>query len=57
MCYAKVERQQKFFRERFGLIYVDFDDDERPRIPKASAEYYANVIKTRCILEDGSCVE
>lgn len=44
-------------RERFGLIYVDFEDEDRTRTKKASADYYKNVIKTRCILEDGNCVE
>ena len=32
------------YAERFGLHYVDFDDPERPRIPKASALYYTKII-------------
>ena len=30
--------------ERFGLTYVDFEDPNRPRIPKDSAKFYAQVI-------------
>ncbi len=30
----------RFFREKFGLHYVDFNDPERPRTPKASAAFY-----------------
>ncbi|KAI7815491.1 glycoside hydrolase [Rhyzopertha dominica] len=40
---------------RFGIYHVDFDDDNRNRTAKASADYYKNVIATRCILEDGKC--
>ena len=32
------------YAERFGLHYVDFNDRERPRIPKASAMYYKKII-------------
>lgn len=32
------------YSERFGLHYVDFNDPERPRIPKASALYYKKII-------------
>lgn len=45
------------FRERFGLIHVNFKDDDRTRTPKASAEFYKKVIETRCLLEDVSCID
>lgn len=44
------------FRERFGLVRVDFDNDNRTRTKKVSATYYSQVIATRCILETGECV-
>ena len=31
------------FEEKFGLHYVDFDDPDKPRIPKASAKWYKQV--------------
>ncbi|CAJ1078803.1 lactase-phlorizin hydrolase-like [Xyrichtys novacula] len=33
------------YRERFGLHYVNFDDTNRPRTPKQSAYFYAQVIR------------
>ena len=30
--------------ERFGMHYIDFDDPERQRTPKASAIYYTQII-------------
>ena len=33
------------YTERFGIHHVDFNDPERKRTPKASASYYAKVIK------------
>ena len=30
---------------KFGMHQVDFSNPDRPRIPKASAAYYASVIK------------
>jgi len=33
------------YYERFGMHYIDFNDPERPRIPKDSARYYASLIK------------
>ncbi|XP_030643198.1 lactase-phlorizin hydrolase-like [Chanos chanos] len=33
------------YSERFGLHYVDFEDPNRPRTPKKSAYYYAQVIE------------
>lgn len=32
------------YTEKFGLHYVNFSDPERPRTPKASAEFYRHVI-------------
>ena len=37
------------FTKRFGLVYVDYFNDNK-RIPKASAEYYRNVISENRIL-------
>ena len=33
------------YAERFGLHYVDFNDPNRPRTPKASAQYLTNIIR------------
>ena len=33
------------YTERFGLYSVDFRDPERPRQPKLSADYYAQIIQ------------
>ena len=33
------------YTERFGIHHVDFNDPERKRTPKASASYYAKIIK------------
>ncbi|XP_077982368.1 cytosolic beta-glucosidase-like [Glandiceps talaboti] len=33
------------YTERFGIHYVDFDDDERPRTQKESAKLYAQIIE------------
>jgi beta-glucosidase len=33
------------YTERFGLHHVDFKDPQRRRTPKASAKYYAKVVK------------
>lgn len=32
------------YKKRYGLVYVDFDDKERKRIPKKSYYWYKNVI-------------
>jgi beta-glucosidase len=32
------------YSKRFGIVYVDFDTQER--IPKESAKFYSEVIKT-----------
>jgi len=33
------------YTERFGLHRVDFDDPTRPRTPKASAKFYAELVR------------
>ncbi|KAK9721942.1 Glycosyl hydrolase family 1 [Popillia japonica] len=37
------------YTQRFGLYYVDFTDDDRPRTPKMSSRVYSNIISTRAI--------
>ncbi|KAM3955838.1 myrosinase 1-like [Aphomia sociella] len=37
------------FVPKFGLYQVDFDDPKRPRSPRKSAYYYAEVIKRRSL--------
>ena len=32
------------YTERFGLYRVNFDDDRRPRVPKASSIWYRDLI-------------
>ncbi|XP_068624938.1 myrosinase 1-like [Battus philenor] len=34
---------------KFGLYEVDFDDHERTRTPRASAQYYSNIIRTNTL--------
>lgn len=36
-----------FYRERFGLVHVDFNDPNRKRTPKTSAKFYREVTKHR----------
>ncbi|XP_070575695.1 cytosolic beta-glucosidase-like [Ptychodera flava] len=33
------------YKSRFGLYYVDFDDPNRPRTPKASVEIFAEIVR------------
>uniref|UniRef100_V5GVG8 beta-glucosidase n=1 Tax=Anoplophora glabripennis TaxID=217634 RepID=V5GVG8_ANOGL len=40
------------FNAKLGIYYVNMSDPERPRVPKKSSKYYANVIKTRCLLDE-----
>ena len=39
------------YQIRFGLYYVDFDDPERKRTQKKSAEYYANIVKHNALTD------
>ncbi len=32
------------YQDKFGLYQVDFNNPDRPRIPKLSAKFYAKVI-------------
>ena len=38
-----------FFREKFGLFQVDFNDPDRKRTAKKSAEVYSQIIKSNKI--------
>lgn len=38
------------FRQRFGIVQVDFESPERTRTYKASAEWYKRVVATRAIV-------
>ena len=38
-----------FFREKFGLFHVDFNDPDRKRTAKKSAEVYSQIIKSNKI--------
>ena len=33
------------YNERFGLYHVDFEDPDRPRTPRESADVYAKIVK------------
>lgn len=35
------------YTEKFGIYYVDFDDPQRPRVPKDSSRFYKQVILNR----------
>uniref|UniRef100_A0A1B6D5W8 beta-glucosidase n=2 Tax=Clastoptera arizonana TaxID=38151 RepID=A0A1B6D5W8_9HEMI len=37
------------YSERFGLYYVDFTNQDRPRIPKQSVEFFKSLCQTRTI--------
>jgi len=42
---------QSGYSKRFGIVYVDFETQRR--IPKASAQFYSNVIRTNgAVLDD-----
>jgi len=38
-----------FFSEKFGLLHIDFNDPERKRTAKKSAEVYSQIIKSNKI--------
>jgi lactase-phlorizin hydrolase len=38
-----------FFSEKFGLFHVDFNDPDRKRTAKKSAEVYSQIIKSKKI--------
>ncbi len=37
------------YSQRFGLIHVDFDDPQRKRTPKASFDWYRNLIENNAV--------
>lgn len=39
-----------FFRERFGLVYIDFNDPNRTRRPKLSCNWLKEVIRSRKLI-------
>ncbi|XP_077992282.1 lactase/phlorizin hydrolase-like, partial [Glandiceps talaboti] len=39
------------YSQRFGLHYVDFNDDDRPRTRKNSADFYAELIKNNGFID------
>ncbi len=44
------------FSDKFGVHSVDFDDPERPRTPKESSRYLADIVKTNGFVEaDDPC--
>ncbi|XP_002735632.1 cytosolic beta-glucosidase-like [Saccoglossus kowalevskii] len=42
------------YSERFGMHYVDFSDDDRPREVKDSAKLYADIIADNGFIEDNT---
>lgn len=40
------------FRQKLGLVQVDFDSPERTRTPKDSYYWYQQVNKNRCLLSN-----
>ncbi|CAH1110424.1 unnamed protein product [Psylliodes chrysocephalus] len=40
------------FNGKLGIYYVNQSDPSLPRIPKDSSKYYANVIKTKCLVDE-----
>jgi beta-glucosidase/6-phospho-beta-glucosidase/beta-galactosidase len=45
------------FSEKFGLIQVDFNDPDRKRTAKKSAELYSQIIKSKKIPAEFLSVE
>ena len=40
-----------FFRDRFGLYHVDFENPKRTRTPKDSVHFYKDVVSTKQLPE------
>lgn len=38
------------YTERFGLYYVDFEDEKRQRTPKTSAQVYKTIVKNNAVV-------
>jgi len=48
-CRFLTQKAFVFFRERFGVHEVDFNDPSRPRTPKESAKVLTEIFNTRKI--------
>ncbi|XP_072397745.1 myrosinase 1-like [Diabrotica undecimpunctata] len=44
------------YKMKMGLTYIDFNSNNRTRIPRQSAYYYSNVSRTGCI-SNSTCVD
>ncbi|XP_034249179.1 myrosinase 1-like [Thrips palmi] len=44
------------YEHKFGLYHVDFNDPDRPRIPKMSAKFYQKLISTRKVPKEGDII-
>lgn len=44
------------YANRFGLFHVDFNDPEKPRTAKMSAEFYKRLVSTRKLPKDGDVI-
>ncbi|CAH1173792.1 unnamed protein product [Phaedon cochleariae] len=40
-----------------GMYRVDFNDPDRPRIKRKSADYFTNVVKNRCVVDKDQCTD
>ncbi|CAH1098962.1 unnamed protein product [Psylliodes chrysocephalus] len=40
-----------------GMYKVDFNDPDRPRIKRKSADYFTGVMKKRCLVDEDKCVD
>ncbi|CAG9841134.1 unnamed protein product [Diabrotica balteata] len=40
-----------------GMYKVDFNDPERPRIKRKSADYFTQIVKNRCLVDADKCVD
>ncbi|CAG0896857.1 unnamed protein product, partial [Darwinula stevensoni] len=43
------------YSEKFGLHFVDFDDPQRPRTPKASSRFFRQLIRDNGFIEENLC--
>ncbi|XP_072400082.1 myrosinase 1-like [Diabrotica undecimpunctata] len=43
------------YTQKYGLYEVDFNDPDRPRTPKPSADFFTKVCKTRCLTDN--CID
>ncbi|CAG0894932.1 unnamed protein product [Darwinula stevensoni] len=43
------------FSQKFGLHFVDFEDPERPRTPKASSRFFRQLIRDNGFIEENLC--